>query len=85
VSDTRGRDWGVTRGKGEHFTDAEIEFIRASFRKGRKAVDVARDLKAAIPSINVRYAMLRASGEPSHLDPGPMPTRSRFYKSNFEL
>lgn len=62
MSSTRD-DWEKPRSKGTHLTDAEIEMLRAAFRVGRSARDVARDLKCSSRVANKYYSYFKAQGE----------------------
>lgn len=84
-------DWERSRNEGQHLTDAEIEIVRDGFRNGRTPRDVARDLKCTTRVIQHRYRTLRGERlsrkvvRPVAAPNMPTETKSRFYKSNFEL
>jgi len=88
-------DWRATRTHGEHLTEEEIARMRAAFEAGRRTEDIAEELRCSGRIANKYYAMFRGTpqkqGRPRNLmictprPPAPMPKKSRFYKSNFEI
>lgn len=84
--------WHKPRSPGNHFTEAEVETIRAAFESERKPKDVAEQLRCSQRSVNRYFAKLR-SGQPisaDHRKPAPVVQQKRgpvdrFYRGNFDL
>lgn len=80
--------WPKRRSHGQHFTWKEADYVRDQYRKGRKPIDVARVLRCAVRSIQIRFALMAAEGLPQDLK-SPAPRKSaphpsgRFYTSDF--
>lgn len=73
-----------TRGHNEHFSAEELAQIRAGFEAGRKAEDLARDMRCSKRAINGYYAKFR---KPTKIVAQRFRPQipSRHYKSSFEL
>lgn len=79
-------DWEKPRSKGQHLSEAEIEVLRDSYRRGDHYSVGARELKCSSRVACKYYSYFKAEGirkggkpsEPSTIAP-------RFYRSNFEL
>lgn len=85
--------WGYPRTQGQRLTEAEIAKLREAFTAGRRADDIASELRLSTRNANKYYSMFRGMHIPrSKPVPKPRttaralgPQRSRFYTSNFEL
>jgi hypothetical protein len=75
-------NWEKPRNRGTGLTAEEKDVIRAAFRLGRKAKDVARELKCATRTVHKYYNQVGTEQPPQRVR-APLP--DRFYKSNFEL
>jgi hypothetical protein len=51
-------DWPKWRRGGAHLTEAELEFIRASKRAGRKIKDVACELRCSSRTVEKHYGAM---------------------------
>jgi hypothetical protein len=84
-------DWIKTRSRGNHLTEAEKVFIKEQFVRGRRSRDVARELQCSSRIVSKYYGFFRAQGVPIGArrapapEANPLPPRSRFYRSSFEL
>ncbi len=89
-------NWEKPRGRHSFLTDAEREQLRQAFVQGRKASDIARELKCSSRVANKYYAQFRGqpyrdsrfnsrpSGEERRPFDPVQARRERFYTSNFE-
>jgi len=93
---TKPDDWHKPRGPGLKLTPAEIQRIRVAFNCGRPARDIARELQCSLRIANKYYGIFRGPKpkaekivreKPQQEQPQkrPMPAKSRFYTSTFEL
>jgi hypothetical protein len=74
-------DWEKVPRKGSaHFTEAEIETMKAGYRNGRPARDVARELKCSSRSVVERYRAWRQAGMKKR-EPRTIDRAARFYTS----
>lgn len=88
-------DW-ERRSQGRHLNEEEIARLCAAFAAGRCSLDIARELECSSRSANKYYAIFRGTpqknGRPDYRKPIPRivatprpESKSRFYKSNFEI
>ena len=87
-------DWPRNRGRGDHFTLAELDLISQRFHAGVPASTTARELLCSSRTIQIRYAQMRGPkpvkpylAKPKLVDRPrrPPPDRgARFYRSDFQ-
>ena len=89
-------NWDNPRTQANKLTAAEIARIRVAFNVGRRPSEIAAELPCSLRTANKYYAQFRGpKPKADSLDrvkpvcqlpePRPMPAKSRFYTSNFEL
>jgi DNA-binding Lrp family transcriptional regulator len=78
-------DWEKIPRKGSaHFTEAEIETMKAGYRNSRPARDVARELKCSSRSVIERYRAWRQAGMKKR-ETRTIDRAARFYTSTFAV
>ena len=83
-------DWPRNRGRGDHFTQAELDLISQRFHAGVPASTTARELLCSTRNIQIRYAQMRGNPRlvihklPDRPRRPPADRGARFYRSDFQ-